>query len=99
MLQTYVQGKDAIDCFEKLCTADIHGLPNNVGTLTVFTNDDGGILDDLIVTKVRPDLLYVVSNAARKVNDKALIQNAVNEYQRSKKDVSVEFLEPSDRGT
>ncbi|KAG4071687.1 hypothetical protein HA402_011841 [Bradysia odoriphaga] len=97
MLQTYVHGKDAIDCFEKLCTADIIGLPDNTGTLTVFTNADGGILDDLIVTKVRSDLLYVVSNAARKDHDKGLIQNAVDEYQKSKKDVTVEFLEPRDR--
>lgn len=98
MLQTYIHGKDAIDCFEKLCTADIVGLPDNTGTLTVFTNAVGGILDDLIVTKVRSDLLYVVSNAARKEHDKELIQNAVDEYQKSKKDVSVEFLEPKDRG-
>ncbi|KAJ6642152.1 Aminomethyltransferase, mitochondrial [Pseudolycoriella hygida] len=97
MLQTYIHGKDAINCFEQLCTADIHGLPENVGTLTVFTNATGGILDDLIVTKVRSDLLYVVSNAAMKVSDKALIQNAVDQYQKSKKDVSVEFLDPSDR--
>lgn len=99
MLQTYVQGKDAIDCFERICTADIRGLTDNVGTLTVFTNDGGGILDDLIVTKVRSDLLYVVSNAARKTNDKSLIQSAVDEFKGSKKDVSVEFLEPCDRGT
>lgn len=98
MLQTYIRGKDAVDCFEKLCTADILGLADNSGTLTVFTNADGGILDDLIVTKVRSDLLYVVSNAARKDHDKALIQNAVDVYQKSKKDVTVEFLEPSDRG-
>lgn len=98
MLQTYVHGQDAINCFETLCTADIRGLPDNVGTLTVFTNATGGILDDLIVTKVRPDLLYVVSNAARKAHDKALIQNAVDEYRKSKKDVTVEFLDPSDRG-
>ncbi len=98
MLQTYVHGKDAINCFESLCTADIVGLPENTGTLTVFTNADGGILDDLIVTKVRSDLLYVVSNAARKVHDKGLIQRAVDEFKKSKKDVSVEFLEPSDRG-
>lgn len=98
MLQTYVRGKDAISCFEQLCTADIIGLPDNTGTLTVFTNAVGGILDDLIVTKVRSDLLYVVSNAARKVHDMGLIQNAVNEFQRAKKDVSVEFLSPSDRG-
>lgn len=97
MLQTYIRGRDAVSCFENLCTADIHGLPDNTGTLTVFTNNDGGILDDLIVTKVRSDILYVVSNAARKKHDKSLIQNAIDEYLRSKKDVSVEFLEPCDQ--
>lgn len=77
MLQTYVRGKDAIECFESICTADIGGLANNSGTLTVFTNANGGILDDLIVTKVHDDLLYVVSNAACRVQDSAIISESV----------------------
>lgn len=77
MLQTYLRGKDAIECFESICTADIKGLAPNSGTLTVFTNDNGGILDDLIVTKVSDDLLYVVSNAACRKQDSAIIQESV----------------------
>lgn len=77
MLQTYVCGNDAVECFESICTADISGLAPNAGTLTVFTNEHGGILDDLIVTKVSNDLLYVVSNAACRKQDTAIIQSSV----------------------
>lgn len=77
MLQTYVRGRDAIACFESICTADIGGLSPNSGTLTVFTNDNGGILDDLIVTKVNDNLLYVVSNAACRAQDSAIIGDSV----------------------
>lgn len=77
MLQTYVRGKDAVECFESICTADIKGLERNSGTLTVFTNANGGILDDLIVTKVSDNLLYVVSNAACRKQDMAIVQESV----------------------
>lgn len=77
MLQTYVRGKDAIDCFESICTADIKGLGQNFGTLTVFTNSSGGIFDDLIVSKVSDELLYVVSNAACRTQDIGIIQESV----------------------
>lgn len=77
MLQTYVRGKDAVECFESICTADIKGLANNSGTLTVFTNSNGGIFDDLIVTKVTNDLLYVVSNAACRHQDMNIMQECV----------------------
>lgn len=77
MLQTYVRGNDAAECFESICSADIKGLANNAGTLTVFTNVNGGILDDLIVTKVSNHLLYVVSNAACRLQDMNIIQEAV----------------------
>lgn len=39
------------------------GLKENQGTLTVFTNENGGILDDLIVNNASGGYLYVVSNA------------------------------------
>ncbi len=49
---------------ETLVVGDIAGLKDNQGTLTLFTNDAGTIMDDLIVTKTTDDHLYVVSNAA-----------------------------------
>ena len=42
---------------------DIDGLKDNQGTLTLFTNSRGGIIDDLIVNKTNEGYLYVVSNA------------------------------------
>lgn len=92
MLQTYLRGKDVIDCFESICTANIKGLRNGCGTLTVFTNSSGGILDDLIVNRVADDVLYVVSNASRKDVDMANISCAVTAYKVKGKDVSAEFL-------
>lgn len=46
----------------------------NQGTLTLFTNDSGGIIDDLIVTKTDEDYLYIVSNAGCADKDLAHMQ-------------------------
>lgn len=48
---------------ESLTSADIEGLAPNSGTLSVFTNEKGGIKDDLIVTKTDKDYIYLVTNA------------------------------------
>ena len=50
------------------------GLKDNTGTLTVFTNEAGGILDELIVNKTSDDYLYVVSNAGCRDGDLKLLQ-------------------------
>lgn len=77
MLQTYVRGKDAAACLETVCTADILDMPTGSGSLTVFTNEKGGILDDLIVNKVSDKELYVVSNAAMKQQDMGIMSTAM----------------------
>lgn len=97
MLQTFVTGKDAIECFETLTTADIQGLAKGNGTLTVFTNEKGGILDDLIVNRVNSEFLYVVSNAARKEHDSQLILAAVDRFRGKGKNVDVKFFNPAER--
>ena len=63
MLQTTISGRDRIEFIESLVVGDIAGLPDNHSTLTLFTNEHGGIIDDLIVTKTNLGYLYVVSNA------------------------------------
>ncbi|CAD7001125.1 unnamed protein product, partial [Ceratitis capitata] len=76
MLQTYVHGKDAMSCIESICTADIKGMAPGTGSLTVFTNNNGGILDDLIISKINNECLYIVSNAATKSQNMEIIQEA-----------------------
>ncbi|XP_011192164.1 aminomethyltransferase, mitochondrial [Zeugodacus cucurbitae] len=97
MLQTYVRGSDAIACIESLCTADIKGMAVGQSTLTVFTNENGGILDDLIVTKISDEQLYIVSNAAMKSQDMQIMMCAKDHFTADGKKVDIEFLSTSDQ--
>lgn len=98
MLQTYMKGKHAIEVLESICTADIRGLPDRNGSLSVFTNEHGGILDDFIVNKVSDGFLYVVSNAGCKWQDKFLIEEAYAYFDHyGKSDCELTFFCPSER--
>lgn len=48
-----LQGKDAISFLETLIVGDIASLEDRTGTLSVFTNEKGGIIDDSVITKAR----------------------------------------------
>ncbi|KAM9785650.1 aminomethyltransferase, mitochondrial [Neosynchiropus ocellatus] len=93
MLQTKVHGKDRVKFMESLVVADISELQDNQGTLSLFTNDKGGIVDDLIVTKTDQGYLYVVSNAGCADKDSALMKAKLAEYKAAGFDVELEFLE------
>ena len=76
MLQFKVHGKDRVAFLESLVVADIEALSENTGTLSLLINDDGGIIDDLIINKTANNL-YVVSNAG--CADKVKTKLQVNE--------------------
>ncbi|XP_023013552.2 aminomethyltransferase, mitochondrial [Leptinotarsa decemlineata] len=99
MLQTEIRGTKCIDYFESICTADIQGLKNNSASLTVFTNENGGILDDLIVSKISDDHLFVVSNAARKEDDQRHMLRAWENFKKShpSADIHIKFFNPHER--
>ena len=48
MLQTKIVGRNAIGAIESVCTADVSGLKDNSGCLSLFTNENGGIYGELI---------------------------------------------------
>ena len=50
---------------------DIAALEDGTGTLSVLTNERGGIIDDTVVTKVSPTELYLVVNAGCREKDLA----------------------------
>ncbi|MBC6440951.1 MAG: glycine cleavage system aminomethyltransferase GcvT [Rhodospirillales bacterium] len=58
---------------ERLVPADIVNLKPGRQRYTQFTNEQGGILDDLMITCMG-DHLYMVVNAATKADDLALMQ-------------------------
>jgi aminomethyltransferase len=65
--------EDAALALERLVPVDILGLKEGRQRYAMFTNDDGGILDDLMVAN-RGDHLFLVVNAACKDADFAHLQ-------------------------
>ncbi|KAF6313014.1 hypothetical protein mRhiFer1_008552 [Rhinolophus ferrumequinum] len=93
MLQTKIHGCDRVKLMESLVVGDIAELRPNQGTLSLFTNEAGGILDDLIVTNTSEGHLYVVSNAGCWDKDLALMQDKVRELQNMGSDVGLEVVD------
>lgn len=97
MLQTNVRGKDCLAWFESICPVDLKGMTNGSSSLTVFLNNKGGIIDDLIVTKVNEETLYIVSNAGRLEVDKEHMKETSDIFRKKGNDVRVDFWDVSQR--
>ncbi len=74
MGQVKITGPNAKQTFERLVPVDIQDLPVGKQRYAFFTNDQGGILDDLMVTNFG-DHLFIVVNAACKHQDIQLMQD------------------------
>ncbi|XP_026581689.1 aminomethyltransferase, mitochondrial [Pseudonaja textilis] len=90
MLQTKVFGRDRMKFIESLVVGDIAELKPDQGTLSLFTNEKGGIIDDLIVTNTSDQHLYVVSNAGCMDKDFALMENKMKGMKAAGHDVHLE---------
>ncbi|MCP4328989.1 MAG: glycine cleavage system aminomethyltransferase GcvT [Alphaproteobacteria bacterium] len=73
MGQVRLDGDNPAAALETLVTNDLQRLGNGEICYNLFTNDAGGILDDLMVTQAG-DYLFVVVNAACKEADVAHMQ-------------------------
>ncbi|CAN1198453.1 Aminomethyltransferase, mitochondrial [Linum perenne] len=82
-----LKGKDAIPFLEKLVIADVASLSPGTGSLTVFTNDKGGAIDDSVITKVQDDHLYLVVNAGCRDKDLAHIEEHMKSFKAKGGDV------------
>ncbi len=78
MGQAYLKGSEAIAAIETLVPGDIDGLAGDGVRYTLLTNDRGGIIDDLMVSKFDGDL-FLVFNAACKEQDIAHITAGVGD--------------------
>jgi len=77
MGQAWLSGVPAVAALEALVPGDIAGLAPGRQRYSLLTNEAGGILDDLMVARARPDRLFLVVNAARKEADFAHIAAAI----------------------
>ncbi len=69
MGQYVLEGSGVTAALEALVPADLESLQDHRQTYTLLTNDQGGVRDDLIVTRWGPDTLFLVVNAACKEAD------------------------------
>lgn len=86
MGQVKIVGANAAQALEKLVPVDIMDLPVGKQKYAMFTNEQGGIMDDLMVANYG-DYLYVVVNAACKEQDIAHMRANLGD------DVEVEVLD------
>jgi aminomethyltransferase len=78
MGQVKLSGANAAAALEKLVPVDIIDLPAGKQRYALFTNEDGGIMDDLMVSNLG-DHLFVVVNAACKEQDIAHMSSNLGE--------------------
>jgi aminomethyltransferase len=79
MGQLFLSGDGIAAALETLVPGDIKGLAPGRMRYTQFTNESGGILDDLMVTNAG-DQLYLVINAACKEADIAHLQDNLPQH-------------------
>jgi aminomethyltransferase len=75
MGQVSLKGKGAQDFLQRLTPSSFEKLPVNRTKYTVLTNETGGIIDDLMVTKTGDDEFHMVINAGCKDKDKVWIKS------------------------
>lgn len=69
MGQVIIEGDDPAAALEALVPGDVIGLGEGKTRYSVFTDTTGGILDDLMISKLGPKTLFLVVNAACKHAD------------------------------
>jgi aminomethyltransferase len=92
MLQTIWTGKDVTRFAESLLVTDLQGLKPGHGCLSLFTNKNGGIIDDTVITKTSEESYYVVSNAGCADKDLAHILENLVLFKKQGGDANVEVL-------
>ncbi|WLG94754.1 glycine cleavage system aminomethyltransferase GcvT [Pseudomonas sp. FP198] len=79
MGQIRLTGPDSAKALETLVPVDIIDLPVGMQRYAMFTNENGGILDDLMVANLGNDELILVVNAACKHQDLAHLQAKIGD--------------------
>lgn len=81
MGQVRLRGERAPTAFERLVPGNIEGLKPGNARYTVFTNDTGGVLDDLIVSRTDDGLFVVVNAGCRDADIAHMRSNLEPEFQ------------------
>lgn len=78
------RGETATEFLEWLTPSSLSSLKPYSSTLSVLLNENGGIIDDTIVTKHASDAFYVVTNAGRRDQDLSWFKTKLEEWNTSR---------------
>lgn len=92
MVQHRFTGAGAQAFLSSLCPSSLHTLAPFTSTLSVLLSPSGGIIDDTIIGKQQNDeSFYVVTNAGRAAEDKALFTEKLAEWNAAHADKQVKW--------
>lgn len=86
MGQVVISGEGAAEALEALVPVELESLGINKQTYALFTNEQGGILDDLMIVRWAEDRFFLVVNAACKEQDLAYLRAQLP-------DLDIEYLD------
>jgi Aminomethyltransferase folate-binding domain len=76
-------GQTVTSFLEWLTPSSLASLKPYTSTLSVLLNEQGGIIDDTIITKHAADAFYVVTNAGRRERDLSWFREKLDEWNSS----------------
>ncbi|MEO1141241.1 MAG: glycine cleavage system aminomethyltransferase GcvT [Pseudomonadota bacterium] len=88
MVHIEIEGDDVFQFLEKLCPLEAETQPIGTCKYTFFLNEDAGIIDDLIVTRLDENRFRIVANAGCAEKDIAHVKGYAADF-----NVSVNILE------
>eukprot|EP00656_Telonema_subtile_P043214 TRINITY_DN49609_c0_g1_i2.p1 TRINITY_DN49609_c0_g1~~TRINITY_DN49609_c0_g1_i2.p1 ORF type:complete len:405 (+),score=113.39 TRINITY_DN49609_c0_g1_i2:76-1290(+) len=89
MVPVRFYGKDRAKFMESFLVGDIQEIPENMGQLSSIPNEQGGLIDDCIVTNAG-DHMYLVINAGHEDKDLPHIEALMADFKGKGGDVSME---------
>ena len=89
MGQVILEGAGVANFLSHITPTSFIKLPNSLAKYTVLTNQNGGIIDDLIITKLEENKFFMVINAGCKEKDIAWIKHNLP--------INIQFTELSKR--
>ncbi len=91
MGEVEIVGHDALDLVQSITTNDVSGLQDNQVQYSTMTNDQGGVIDDLLVYRLNAEYFLLVVNAGTTEKDFAWIKRHAEPYKAEVHDTSFAY--------
>ena len=84
MVQHKLSGPLAEEFLMTITPSALDTIPKHTSTLSCLLNEDGGIVDDTVITRLGRDSFYFVTNAGCRDQDLGFIQTQLDKFLESK---------------